>query len=276
MTKRAAVIGYPITHSLSPRLHGYWLRRYAIDGAYDALEVSPEALGIKMAALEKTGITGVNLTVPHKELVLPFLDEVHEEAKAIGAANTVIITPEGKYVGMNTDAYGFMAHLTQSVEAVAPCLSAPVVIGAGGASRAICYALKQAGAGEIRLVNRSVERAEALAETLGAPISVIPWEKRHEALAGASLLINTTTQGMGETRLDLALDALPAHAPVYDIIYAPLKTDLLLRAEARGHQIINGLGMLIWQAQPAFEAFFGKKPEIDGGVWDYLLQGIKR
>ncbi|MDH3660823.1 MAG: shikimate dehydrogenase [Alphaproteobacteria bacterium] len=264
----AGVMGWPIEHSRSPRLHGYWLERYSIDGAYLPLAVAPERLEAAIRGLHALGFQGCNLTIPHKEAVLPLVDEISERARRIGAINTIVIDEDGRVRGDNTDGFGF----TASLEAGAPtwrAVDGPVVLlGAGGAARAIAVALLDAGAPLLRLVNRTVERAERLAEALrpmapGRPIEVIAWRQRGEALADAHLLVNTTSLGMaGQPRLDIALDDLPTAALVTDIVYSPLETELLAAARARANPVVDGLGMLLHQGRPGFAAWFGIDPEV--------------
>jgi len=271
-TIRAGVMGWPIAHSRSPALHGHWLRRHDIDGSYIALPVRPEDLPAALRALPKQGFAGVNLTVPHKQLALDIVDRVDPVAARIGAVNTVIVAADGTLDGTNTDAYGFIANLRQGAgDALARYLAGPAaILGAGGAARAVVVALCDAGVREIRLVNRTRANAEPLAELArqsGADVVLIAWDVRADALAGAGMLVNTTTLGMqGAPPLDLALDALPGAALVHDIVYAPLITPLLAAAQARGNPIVDGLGMLLFQAQPAFEAWFGIRPSVDADL----------
>lgn len=267
----AGVMGWPVAHSLSPRLHGYWLEHYRIDGIYMPLAVAPEDLPAALSALPALGFRGVNLTLPHKEPALPICDEVDDLAQRIGAVNTIVVH-EGKLVGSNSDAFGFL----ESMRADAPdwrVEAAPaVVLGAGGAARAVVTALADAGAPEVRIVNRTRERAEALAASLGGAVSVRVWAQRSAALADAGLLVNTTTLGMaGQPPLDLDLAALPDQALVTDIVYAPLVTPLLAAARDRGNPIVDGLGMLLHQARPGFEAWYGRRPEVTPALRAFVL-----
>jgi shikimate dehydrogenase len=266
ITPRAGVIGWPVDHSRSPKLHGFWLRQHGISGRYDRLPVPPEDLSGFFAALPKEpGFRGVNVTLPHKETVLPHLHQVDALAKRIGAVNTVIVQPDGTLFGTNTDAFGFL----ESLKADAPpgwrAETAPaVVIGAGGAARAVIVALLDAGVAELRLANRSRDRAEALATEFGPSIiRVVDWDERAAALGGAGLLVNTTSLGMvGKPPLDLPLDDLPKDALVNDIVYSPLQTGLLANAAARGNPVVDGLGMLLHQGRPGFAAWFGAAPAV--------------
>jgi len=271
----AGVMGWPVGHSRSPRLHGYWLERYRIDGAYVPLAVPPGRLAEALRALPALGFAGCNVTVPHKEAALAAVDDVEAEARSIGAVNTIVVGPDGRLAGRNTDAYGFMAHLRAAAPAWRPAAGPAAVIGAGGAARAVLHALAAAGVPEIRLVNRTPARAEALAAALQGPIAVRPWAQRAEALAGAALLVNTTTLGMtGQPALDLAPEGLAPGAVVYDLVYAPLATPLLQAARAAGLAAVDGLGMLLHQARPGFEAWFGVEPEVDAGLRAFVAEGL--
>lgn len=269
-TRIAGVMGWPIKHSRSPRLHGYWLDQYSIDGAYVPLPVEPEKIAIALKALPALGFIGANLTVPHKTLALPLVDKIAPIARRAGAVNTVIVAPDGTLEGRNTDAFGFLAALEQG----APGWKADrpvVIIGAGGAARAVVVALIDAGVPEIRVTNRTRSRAEALAE-LGPVVRVIDWETRAASLEGSGLLVNTTTLGMGgQPPLELDLKALPRDAVVNDIVYSPLETALLAAAKARGNTIVDGLGMLLHQARPAFHAFFGIDPAVTPALRAHVL-----
>jgi shikimate dehydrogenase len=270
----AGVIGWPIAHSRSPRLHGYWLERYAIDGAYVPLAVEPAHVAQTLRVLALAGFRGVNVTVPHKEAALAAVDVLDADARRIGAVNTVTMAPDGSLKGSNTDGIGFLAHLRAS----APSWNASgpaVVIGAGGAARAVVAALLGAGVSDVRIVNRTRERAEELVRSFNGPTRVMPWVARHGALEGAALVVNTTTLGMtGQPALDLDLEALPGEACVFDCVYAPLETPLLAAARARGLAAVDGLGMLIHQARPGFEAWFGVAPEVDDGLRRFLAEGL--
>ena len=259
----AGVMGWPIMHSRSPKLHGYWLDHYGLAGAYLPLAIRAEGLEAALRALPALGFAGCNLTIPHKEAALRIVDEASPLARRIGAVNCIVVRADGSLEGRNYDAFGF----TQSLRERAPDLrfdaGPAVVIGAGGASRAILVGLMDEGVPEIRLINRSPARAQALAAEFGGPVRAVPWEARAQALEGAAILVNTTSQGMvGEAPLDLGLDALPVSALVVDIVYVPLETPLLASARARGNRVVDGLGMLLHQARPAFEAWFGIDPKV--------------
>ncbi|HLO79145.1 MAG TPA: shikimate dehydrogenase, partial [Magnetospirillum sp.] len=261
--KLAGVIGWPVGHSRSPRLHGFWLRHLNIDGAYVPLPVRPEDFEHVLRALPRMGFAGANVTVPHKERALALADEVEPLARRIGAVNTLVVRADGSVLGRNTDAFGFLENLRHGAPHWQPDAGPAVVLGAGGAARAVCAALVDAGVPEIRLVNRSLDRARQVAADLGGNMTVITWSQLSQALEGAALLVNTTTLGMtGQPPLDIDLAPLPTHAVVNDIVYAPLMTNLLVTAAVRGNPVVDGLGMLLWQAVPGFEAWFGARPEV--------------
>ena len=271
----AGVMGWPVTQSLSPRLHNHWLAKHRIDGAFVPLPVTQDHFPQALRVLSQLGFRGVNVTVPHKHAALAAVDEADDAARRIGAVNTVIFRPDGSLFGTNTDGAGFLAHLHASYPGLDPASGAAAVIGAGGAAHAICVALADSGVEEIRICNRTLGRAESLALTLGPEIRVINWTDRAGALEGASILINTTTQGMvGEPELDLDLAALPAGAIVYDIVYNPLETPLMKKAQARGNPVIGGLGMLLHQAVPGFSAWFGVEPEVTAELAAFVAEGL--
>lgn len=270
--KVAGVMGWPVSHSLSPRLHNYWLDYYKIDGMYIPLPVDPKDIGDVVKMLPKIGLRGFNLTLPHKELVIPYLDYMDDDAKAIGAVNTVLIASDGTVQGMNTDAYGFIRNIQPHIGADK---NKAVVLGAGGASKAVCYALIKEGYKQVVLANRTTDKAEALAKQFGTTIRVADWQEREAVLADADLLVNTTSLGMeGQPPLELSLEKLPLTAVVTDIVYTPLVTPLLRTARDRGHTVVDGLGMLIHQAIPAFRTWFGMKPEITPELRPHLLKAV--
>ncbi|MFN8722159.1 MAG: shikimate dehydrogenase [Rhodospirillales bacterium] len=270
----AGVMGWPVGHSRSPRLHGHWLREHAIDGAYVPLAVSPERLGDAVRGLGALGLRGCNVTVPHKEAVIPLLDRIDATARATGAVNTIVVEADGTLSGSNTDVFGFMENLREGAPDWRPAGTVAVVVGAGGAARAVAWALREAGATEVRVVNRTHDRAARLAADIGGPVHAVAWAEREAALDGAGLLVNTTTQGMeGQARLDLRLDALPRTAIVNDIVYVPLATPLLADAAARGNPVVDGLGMLLHQARPGFAAWFGAEPTVTPALRRAVLGG---
>ncbi len=272
--KIAGVIGWPISHSRSPRLHGYWLREYGIDGAYVPMPVAPATVTDALRALPLLGFAGTNVTLPHKEAALATVDEADAMARRIGAVNTVVVQDDGRLVGSNTDGFGFMENLA----ACAPGWSGDrpaIVLGAGGASRAIIIALIESGVPELRICNRTEARATALAKEFGGPCKVVPWSKRSACLEDAGLLVNTTTLGMTAAEpLSIALDDLPDDAVVTDLVYVPLATPLLTAAAARGLHTVDGLGMLLHQARPGFAAWFGREPEVTDALRRFVLEDL--
>ena len=259
----AGVVGWPVAHSRSPKLHGHWLQHYRIPGAYVPLAVQPGRLAAALRGLAALGVAGCNVTVPHKEEALALVDHADAAARRIGAANLVVVQRDGSLHGFNTDAYGFLANLRERAPGWRADAGPAVVLGAGGAARAVVAALSDAGAPEVRLVNRTADRAQALATALGGKVRVVAWADRAAALDGAALLVNTTTQGMhGQPALDLDLSALPDAAVVTDLVYVPMETPLLAAARARGNAAVDGLGMLLHQAVPSFAAWFGVTPEV--------------
>jgi shikimate dehydrogenase len=274
----AGVMGWPIGHSRSPRLHGYWLERYGVDGAYVPLAVAPERAEQAIRALPALGFRGCNVTVPLKEIAFRTVDRLDPVARRMGAVNTIVVDDDGALVGGNTDGFGFLENLKAGCPDWSAENGPAVVVGAGGAARAVVVALLDAGAPEVRLINRTAARAEELAADLGkdlvGTISVVDWVSRETALNGAALLVNTTTQGMaGQPALDLRLDALPASALVNDIVYVPLETPLLAAARARGNRVVDGIGMLLHQARPGFAAWFGVEPEVTPELTRFVLEG---
>ncbi|RAZ90049.1 shikimate dehydrogenase [Mesorhizobium hawassense] len=259
--KKAFVTGHPIAHSRSPKIHGHWLAKYGIDGSYQALDVRPEDLAAFLGSLEQSGLSGGNVTIPHKEAAFALVERRDEAAEVIGAVNTLWLE-DGVLWGGNTDGLGFAGNLDQ----YAPGWAAngpTVVLGAGGASRAVIHALKERGVTDIRIVNRTLPRARELADRFGAGVSAHSAEAVGELLADAGLLVNTTSLGMhGDATLSADPAGLPDHAIVTDIVYVPLETPLLAAARARGLKTVDGLGMLLHQAAPGFERWFGRKPEV--------------
>lgn len=272
--KLAGVMGWPISHSRSPRLHGHWLDRYGIDGAYVPLAVAPGNLQTALRSLPALGFRGTNLTLPHKEAAVDVCDEVTEQARRIGAVNTIVVGDGGQLQGSNTDAYGFLENLRHG-SGWKPADGPVALLGAGGAARGLAVALVDAGVTELRILNRTQTRAETLAADVGPAASVSSWDDRTAALDGVALLVNSTTLGMeGQPPLDLDLSRLPPDAVVNDIVYAPLETPLLAAAKARGNAVVDGLGMLLYQAQPGFEAWFGTRPEVDSALRDFVLADL--
>jgi shikimate dehydrogenase len=271
----AGVMGWPVKHSRSPRLHGFWLDKYGIDGAYVPLSVAPDDLAAALKALRPLGFAGVNLTLPHKEAAFAAVDRLDPAARRIGAVNTIVVRGDGTLEGSNTDAFGFIEHLRATVPAWRADAAPAVVLGAGGAARAVVAALVDAGVPELRILNRTNERAERLAKALGGNTTVCTWGNWDSALAGAGLLVNTTTLGMaGQPPLEIDLAALPAQAVVDDIVYVPLDTPLLSAAKRRGNRVVDGLGMLLHQGRPGFQAWFGVDPEVTPELRAHVMAGI--
>ena len=259
----AGVMGWPVAHSRSPLIHNYWLRKYGLAGSYVQLAVQPEQLTTALSGLATQGFKGCNVTIPHKVEALKLMGDVDTVARRVGAVNTVVVQADGSLKGMNTDGFGYIQSLLDAQPSWRADTGPVVVLGAGGAARAVVLALCDRGAKEIRLINRTPDKAEAMAAEFGPHVKAVLWEQRHTSLQNAALLVNTTSQGMhGNPPLDLDLSALPLTALVSDIIYVPLETPLLLAARARGNPTVGGLGMLLNQARPAFEAWFGVLPEV--------------
>jgi shikimate dehydrogenase len=261
--RRACVIGWPVEHSRSPLIHRYWLQQYGIDGAYEKESVRPEALARFLGSLGAQGFAGANVTLPHKEAALRLATVADEAARAIGAANTLWLDQTGRLCASNTDAYGFMTNLNQAAPGWNEGRRPVMVLGAGGAARAILHGLLAEGTTRIFLANRTLDRAEGLAQAFGHAVEVVEWEDRNRALSSCGLLVNATSLGMtGKEPLEIDLAALPKDAVVADIVYSPLETPLLAQARARGNRVVDGLGMLLHQAVPGFERWFGVRPEV--------------
>ncbi|MFM7800685.1 MAG: shikimate dehydrogenase [Limnohabitans sp.] len=271
----AGVMGWPISHSRSPVIHGHWIHQLGLRGTYVPLAVNPVLLPQALGGLAALGFAGCNLTLPHKVDALAYVHQLDDKARQIGAVNTVMVNPDGSLRGTNTDAFGYIQSLHEAQSGWQAAQAVAVVLGAGGAARAIIWALADAGAKEIRLLNRSGEKADVLASEYGSPVHAYAWEQRHDALSDATLLVNTTTQGMqGQPVLDIDLAKLPVHAVVSDIVYTPLQTDLLIRAHHRGNPTVNGLGMLLHQARPGFAAWFGVMPDVTPDLWKAVMSTL--
>ena len=259
----AGVMGWPVAHSRSPRIHNYWLQKHGLTGAYVLLPVAPGNLKVALPGLAALGFRGCNVTIPHKVDAMSLVHALDPNAKRMGALNTIVVQEDGSLKGFNNDGFGYIQSLLDAKPDWRADAGPVTVLGAGGAARAVVLSLADRGAKEIRLINRSPEKAQQLAEEFGAPVKALPWSERHAALDGIALLVNTTNQGMhGNPELDLSLDALPLSALVSDVIYVPLETPLLAAARRRGNATVNGLGMLLNQARPAFHAWFGVMPEV--------------
>ncbi|NIZ11806.1 shikimate dehydrogenase [Phaeobacter sp. HF9A] len=268
----AGVIGCPIAHSKSPQLHGHWLRTYGIKGHYVPMHVEPEDLEAVVRMMPRMGFVGANVTIPHKEAIMEIADKVTDRAKLMGAANTLIFREDGSIVADNTDGYGFITNLHQGAPDWDPKSGPATVFGAGGASRAVVASLVEAGVPEIRITNRTRERAEEFARMFGKRIRVVDWVQAGNIIEDAALVVNTTSLGMvGQRRLRVPLDGLQPSTVVTDLVYTPLKTELLLAAEAAGCHTVDGLGMLLHQAVPGFERWFAHQPEINDETRDAVL-----
>ena len=268
----AGVIGMPIAHSRSPRLHNHWLHRYGIAGHYVAMPVLPEHLAEVLRVLPRAGFVGLNVTIPHKEAVLALADVVTDRAALIGAANTLIYRPDGRIHADNTDGYGFIANLRAGAPSWQSTAGPAAVIGAGGAARAVVASLLDSGVEELRITNRTRIRAEQIKADFGARVTVYDWAQAGNMIDGAATLVNATSLGMeGKQPLRIPLEALSPATLVTDLVYTPLETHLLAEARARGCTTVDGLGMLLHQAAPGFERWFGQRPEVDQAARDAAL-----
>ncbi|MEM1075984.1 MAG: shikimate dehydrogenase [Pseudomonadota bacterium] len=259
----AGVIGMPIAHSKSPKLHTHWLRSYGVAGFYIPIEVASNDLGQVLRTLPKMGFVGVNVTIPHKESILQIADLVTDRATLIGAANTLIFRSDGKIHADNTDGYGFLENLKSGAPDWVPADGPAVILGAGGAARAVIVALLDAGVPEIVLTNRTRARSDKLQSDFGNRIKVIDWVQAGNVLENAKLVVNTTSLGMvGQAEMRVPLDGLRSGTVVTDLVYNPLRTKLLQVAEEKGCVTVDGLGMLLHQGVPGFERWFGPRPEV--------------
>jgi shikimate dehydrogenase len=273
--KHACVVGWPVAHSRSPLIHGYWLKRYGIDGSYTRVAVKPEEAGAFLRSLRAQGYVGCNVTLPHKETAFAVADAALPAAQAAGAANTLWYEGD-RLLADNTDGGGFVSSIRSTIPAFAFEGAVVAVLGAGGAARGITYALLQAGVREIRIFNRTRDRADALAEAFGSRIAPFAWSERNTGVQGAALLINTTPLGMGGSQaLNLNVSALDPDCVVADIVYVPLQTPLLAAARRRGLATVDGLGMLLHQAVPGFERWFGVRPEVTDDLRALIQRDIE-
>jgi len=272
MSTGACVIGWPVAHSRSPAIHRFWLRELGLAGDYVPVAVPPDEITAFLQDFPNSGFCGGNVTVPHKEAAFDAVEEMEPAARAIGAVNTLWME-KGKLHGDNTDSMGFVANLDMAMEGWDKSPGAAVVLGAGGAARAVIHGLIHRGFASVHLVNRTLARAEALAERFGAAVKPAPWEAAEGLLHGASLLVNTTTLGMkGSPWPGLDLGRLPEDAVVTDLVYVPLETPLLAAARARGLSAVDGLGMLLHQAVPGFERWFGRRPAVSPALRAEILR----
>ena len=259
----AGVMGWPVMHSRSPLIHNHWFDKQGLLGRYVPLAIAPERLQAALRALPALGFAGCNLTIPHKQAAMAWVDEVHETARLIGAISCVTVRADGSLLGSNNDAFGFMRNLKQSQPQWRASDGPAVVIGAGGGARAVCHGLLAQGVQEVRVVNRSAQAAAELAAALGSAVRTHAWKDRNDVIDGAALVVNTTSQGMvGQGQLDVSLEKLAANAIAADIVYIPLETPFLAAARARGNATVSGLGMLLHQGPLAWKAWFGIEPEV--------------
>ena len=278
--KLAGIIGWPVAHSLSPRLHGFWLDAHAIDGAYIPLAVAKEDFARVVDSLRRAGFVGVNVTVPHKEAAFAICHAVDDAAKMAGAANLLLFHEDGKIEGRNTDAMGLAASLQENLGRATLTDKSGAVLGTGGAARAAVLALATLGMANIAIVGRSPVRAENLAREMSASVKAavkgVAWADWKSAAPKTNLVVNATSAGMsGSAAPDIALDALPVSAIVCDLVYNPLETEFLQRAQALGHRAIDGLGMLMHQAVPAFEVFYGERPQVTQALRAELKKALR-
>lgn len=273
--KRACVIGWPVEHSRSPLLHGYWLKKYGIDGAYTKQAVAPDAVAGFLKSLSASGYVGCNVTVPHKAAAFAAADEREDSAKAVSAANTLWLS-DSKLVAANTDTYGYMTNLSEQAPGW-DRRDAPVsVLGAGGAARAIAFGFLSAGVSEVRVFNRTRAHAETLAQQFGPSVKVLDWSNREAGSRDSAVLVNTTTIGMnGVGTLDIDLAGFDPDCVVSDIVYVPLETELLRKAKSEGLLTVDGLGMLLHQGVPGFEKWFGVRPEVTEELRDLIVGDIE-
>jgi shikimate dehydrogenase len=260
--RRACVIGWPVAHSRSPLIHGYWLKHYGLDGFYGREAVAPEDLAGFLQHLKGLGYVGCNVTLPHKEAAYDLVEVQDRTTRSIRAVNTIYVEGD-RLIGLNSDAYGFAAHLRSVLPNWRGHGTSALVLGAGGAARAIVAALLDEGVSHVAIANRTAARGSALAEHFGAKVTALAWSAISRQLPGCDLVVNTTVLGMaGQPALEIDLEGLPLSAAVADIVYVPLDTDLLKKARTRGHPVVDGLGMLLHQAVPGFEVWFGVRPEV--------------
>ncbi len=268
----AAVIGHPIAHSKSPQLHGHWLKSHEIPGYYVPMDVLPDDLETVLRTMHKMGYVGANVTIPHKERALEIADQVTDRATLIGAANTLIFLEDGKILADNTDGYGFIQNIRNGAPDWDPTTGPAVVLGAGGAARAVVASLLDVGVPEILLSNRTRVRAEQLRDDFGARVTVVEWVQVNTVIDQAATLVNTTSLGMtGKPELKVSLEGLQASTLVTDLVYTPLQTELIKAAQAKGCQTVDGLGMLLHQGVPGFERWFGPRPDVTEDLRQAIL-----
>jgi len=272
--KLAGIMGWPVGHSRSPSIHNYWIKQHELNGAYVYLPVNPanpDDLKAALKGLSVMGFAGCNLTLPHKVMALPMVDRLDATAKRMGAINTIVVEADGTLSGYNNDGYGYIQSLLVAKPDWQADAGPALIMGAGGAARAVVVSLAEKGVKDIRICNRTEGHGQALVDVfkadfeqnLGTTLRNVPWEQRHQALSDVALLVNTTSQGMGSNpALDINLDLLPTTALVSDVVYIPMETPLLKAGKARGNPTAGGLNMLLHQARPAFHKWFGVLPEV--------------
>lgn len=271
-SKLAAVIGWPIAQSKSPVVHGYWLKKYGIDGFYTAIPMPPAGFRAGVRKMVALGFSGANVTIPHKEAALGIANEATARARAIGAANTLVFRADGSILADNTDGEGFLNNLLQHHPDWSPSAGPALVLGAGGAARAVIHALLEAGAPRVMLANRTRSRARNLRDHFGIRVKVVDWDELPVVMPEVATLVNTTSLGMtGQPPLNVALRGLPVGSLVTDLVYKPLMTELLIAAQQRGNPVADGLGMLLHQAVPGFEMWFGTRPDVDAALREAVL-----
>jgi len=271
----AGVMGWPVAHSRSPLIHNHWIREHQLNGAYGFFPVNPNDLEAAIRGLKALGLAGCNITIPHKVNAMAHMDWVDPLAKRMGAINTIVVQPDGALHGFNHDGFGFIQSLLESQPTWHANAGPIAVLGAGGAARGVVVSLLDAGATNIRLINRTHSKAEELAQAFGPAVTSVKWDEREDALTDLALLVNTTNQGMhGEPALALRLNNLPVDALVCDAVYIPLETPLLTEARLRGNPTVNGLGMLLHQARPAFQAWFGVLPDVTRELYEEVIRTI--
>ncbi|MDO8457631.1 MAG: shikimate dehydrogenase [Burkholderiaceae bacterium] len=278
--KLAGIMGWPVAHSRSPSIHNHWIKEHGLNGAYVLLPVDPANLKDALKGLSALGFAGCNLTLPHKVMALPLVDRINDTARRMGAVNTIVVEADGSLSGFNNDGFGYIQSLLDAQPDWRADAGPALVMGAGGAARAVIVSLAERGAKDIRVCNRTDSHAQDLAtefsadfaQNLGTTITAIPWAQRHDAVQGVALLVNTTSQGMGSNpALDLDLAKLPVTALVSDVVYIPMETPLLAAAKARGNPTAGGLGMLLNQARPAFKSWFGVMPEVTPALMQTVM-----
>jgi len=271
---KTGLIGHPVAHSLSPLLHNHWIKFYGFPALYQAVEIAPGKLDESVRRLVEEGFIGFNVTLPYKQDIIPLCQSIDETARRIGAVNTVVVREDGRLRGLNTDSYGFVENILASDTKKDLYGGSALVLGAGGAARAVVHALLTLGVRDIKIANRTKDKALEIGAVF--PSKAVEWAERAKAAEGVSILVNTTSLGMtGQPPLELDLQYLPKDALVCDIVYKPLETELLRNAKARGNPVVTGIGMLLHQARPAFREWFGIMPDVDEEVRQKMLQGLK-